>query len=93
MERNGSTVETEHSARTVTDGLGETSDRLAVRIAMAVAEATGRGPLDRPPLQQYVDVDSLERLFDSGGSDLEVSFSYDGVEVTVHSGGTVRIEQ
>ena len=93
MKGNGSTVETEHSTRIVTDGLGETSDRLGVRIATAVAEATGRGPLDRPPLQQYVDVDSLERLFDSGGSDLEVSFSYDGVEVTVHSGGTVRIEQ
>ena len=93
MERNGSTVETEYSVRTVTDGLGEMSDRLGVKIVTAVAEATGRGPLDCPPLQQYVDVDSLERLFDSGGSDLEVSFSYDGVEVTVHSGGTVRIEQ
>ena len=93
MKGNGSTVETEHSTRTVTDGLGETPDSLGVRIATAVAEATGRGPLDRPPLQQYVDVDSLERLFDNGGSDLEVSFSYDGVEVTVHSGGTVRIEQ
>ena len=93
MKGNGSTVETEHSTRTVTDGLGETPDSLGVRIPAAVAEAADCDPLDCPPLQQYVDVDSLERLFESGGPDLEVSFSYDEVQVTVSGGGTVRIEQ
>lgn len=66
---------------------------LAVRIPKAIAVVTGRDPVEGPPLQQFVDVEALERLLTSGASRTRVSFTYDGMEVTVRSDGRIEIAE
>lgn len=66
-------------------------------VVEAVAAEAGLDPveLDRP-LNDVIDPEALDRLVDSyadrpGASPFEVSFSYYGHEVTVSSGGLVRV--
>ena len=73
--------------------VGSEFEPLAARIPTAIAAVTGRDPIEGPPLQQFVDVDALEQLLASGGSRTRVSFTYDGMEVTVSSDGRVEIAE
>jgi hypothetical protein len=71
--------------------------RLATEaVVWAVAEASGTGPLELPPLVSVLDSDSLDTLFDLSiwdpqGSDVTVRFQYYGHSVTVHGHGTVEV--
>lgn len=59
-------------------------DSPTTAVAEAVSEATGREPTALPPLQESVDADSLDRLFEGAtGNWLQVSFTYAGVNVLV----------
>lgn len=71
-------VETEYDhVRPVDDA------RVSETVVRAVAAVSGRSPLDLPPLQEFVDVDALDRLFASS-SDLEsLRFTYAGYEMLV----------
>lgn len=57
-----------------------------------VAEVTGRAPTDLEPLQQSVDTDALNALFDSAeASQLDVTFTYEGLDVHVSDTGFVEV--
>lgn len=60
----------------------------------AVAEATGRSPLDlRPPLSAVVDPDALDAVVSHvPGSDVEVTFEYCGHVVTVRGPEDVEVD-
>lgn len=63
-------------------------------ITSAVADARGVGPCDLPPLNDYVDVDALERLLKTASGDgthVATQFRYDGYDVGVRSDGTVIV--
>lgn len=79
---------TERIATATETGRG---DPLSVTILRAITEATGRDLTEGPPLQTYVDVDALRRLITKDRSDVEVSFQYEDVRVTVHSDGTISV--
>lgn len=71
-------------------------DSLINRIVMTVAETRGVDPLDLPPLYDAIDPDALERLFTSSvspptPSSIQVHFTYEGHEVTVHNDGDVTV--
>ena len=57
-----------------------------------VGSATDRSIETLPFLNDSVDPESLELLFDGGSSDLVVSFRYVGYRVTVHGDGWVVAE-
>jgi hypothetical protein len=67
----------------------------SVSLVHALA-AVGDEPLhELPPLQHLFDVDALDTLLSTAaasGADVSVSFAYEGIEVSVASDGTVRIE-
>jgi hypothetical protein len=67
----------------------------SVSLVHALA-AVGDAPLhELPPLQHLFDVDALDTLLQTAaasGADVSVSFTYEGVELSVESDGTVRIE-
>lgn len=61
-----------------------------------VADAEGVGPLELPPLHDWIDPDALETLVSgrASGDDtaaVEVKFMYCGYAVTVVSDGTVEV--
>lgn len=66
-----------------------------MRVVTAVAEATGRGATDLPPLADAVDPDALEALVagEEGRDrrDVEVRFSYAGRDVRVATDGEVSV--
>lgn len=59
---------------------------------LAVAEATGEAPTDLPPLAEAVDPEALDDLFSSAGPDTRLTFSYDGVRVTLRADDDVTVE-
>lgn len=67
----------------------------AVAIVEAVAATTGREPTNLPPLYEYVDGEALDTLLQSGSGsrpgDIEVTFRYEGVQVSVRSDGSIVI--
>ncbi len=71
----------------------ETQPSLAVIEAITVA--ANRPPLEGPPLYDAIDSEALDDIFD--GSDdrppaqIEVSFTYDGFDVTVSGAGQVTV--
>ena len=61
-------------------------------VADAVAEATGKGQTELDPLQHSVDADALDSLLANSGSPrLELSFTYEGVDVRITGAGVVEI--
>lgn len=66
-------------------------EELATTIVTAVADARGVDPLDLPPLYDEVDLDAIDRLFQSNDRDAELSVSVEvaGCEVTIREGPTV----
>lgn len=69
-----------------------THDDVGAAVAEAVSNVTGRAPTDLEPLQYTVDVDALHALCSTAETDhLELTFSYEGVEVRVTSHGDVEV--
>lgn len=70
--------------------------RPTIDVVEAVAAATGREPMDLPPLQQHVDADALDALLDRDGDGryVRVSFRYNDLRIDADSAGRidVRIE-
>lgn len=63
-------------------------------VVAAVAEATGRDPLDLDPLYDVVDPDALDGLFDSRGTQpnsAEITFSMAGCRVVARGDGEVVV--
>ena len=61
-------------------------DSVSVQILSAVAVKLETDPLDLPPLNDAIDVEALEALFESctnGECALELRFTYAGCAVTV----------
>lgn len=65
------------------------SGRPSTAVIEAVAAVTGREPTDLPSLHRRVDVDALDALVTHGVQGIprqvDVTFEYAGVEVTVNS--------
>lgn len=70
---------------------------VSTRVLEAVAEANGTSPIElSPPLYEVIDPDALNALFRSGRrseSDLEVTFEYQGLEVTVADDGCIGVDK
>lgn len=69
---------------------------LSTAVVFAVSSVNGEDPRCAPALQDVIDPDSLDRLFagtvdthDAGH--LQVSFTYNGYEVTIDGGGWLSI--
>lgn len=71
------------------------SDRPSMGIVDAVATATGIDPIELPPLHDYVATDALDSLLDrpTTGYTARITFTYDGLEVTVDGNGEIEISQ
>lgn len=72
-------------------------EHLSSAVVHAVADAEGADPLDLTPLYDAVDPDALDSLFASltgeGAASIdEVSFEYEGYDVTVTADGSVSLE-
>lgn len=68
----------------------------SVAIVEAIAEATERDPTAMPSLHRSVDSDSLDALLTHGmrqGEHVQVSFTYDGVLVSIGSDGDLSIRE
>lgn len=67
----------------------ESFDEPSTAIVRRIATATDRDPTDMPPLYDYVDVEALDTLITTSttrtDNPVRLSFSYDGIEVTVDS--------
>lgn len=65
------------------------------RVVDAVAAAEDRDPIDLPPLQNIIETDALNALFDAKqgvtAAPLEVCFCYSESIVTVHGDGTTEV--
>ncbi len=61
-------------------------------VLQAVADISNRSVLGLPPLQESIDVDALEELFDSSGTVQSLRFEYAGCEVTVEP-NRVRVSE
>lgn len=64
-------------------------------VVRALAVATGRDPMDCPPLYEYVEPDALNKLFDGCNTETDsetlLQFTYDDWQVFVRGGGTVTV--
>ncbi|MFW6152753.1 MAG: HalOD1 output domain-containing protein [Halobacteriota archaeon] len=72
------------------------SELPSTAVIEAVADETGRDPLDMQPLHHFIETDALDTLLSTaearGHVDMEISFDYAGVSVTVSSGGHISID-
>lgn len=64
---------------------------ICVAIAEAVSAVTNTSPTRLDPLYDVVDTDALERLVETGGTDTEVTFSFEGCQVAVFGDGGVVV--
>lgn len=69
--------------------VGETA---SARVIRTVADTTATDPLELPPLYETIDPDALDALVEDMTSGT-ISFSYIGRDITVHSDGTVTIDE
>lgn len=71
------------------------STRPGVAIVEAVAAATGRDPLELPPLEASIDSDALNAFVLSGTSKsangVRVTFDYADTEVSMDGGGRIVV--
>lgn len=67
---------------------------LSMRLVTEVSRLEGVEPFDLPPLEDYVDTESLDKMFGNADSPFHegsVSFRYAGYEVTVSHDGEFEI--
>ena len=92
-EVDSATSTVDHDGSKDRDGWDQSSPPSAA-IVEAIAEATERDPTALPPLHHSVDSDALDTLLTRGmqrGEHVHLSFTYDGVLVSVGSDGTLSI--
>lgn len=69
--------------------------RPSTAIIEHIADQTDQDPLDMPPLHRSIDADALDELLThasaASSSDVEITFSYDGFDVTVSSDGQIDL--
>lgn len=69
-----------------------TYENPSTAIAEAVAEATDRRQTELAPLQHCVDADALDALLANSESPrLELSFTYEGVDVRITGAGVIEV--
>lgn len=70
-------------------------DPLSLRVVEAVAAFRGVDPLELDPLAESIDADALNGLFSpvSAGNTADISFTYEGVRVTVTSRGDIDLRE
>lgn len=67
-------------------------DHPSTAIASAIAETTGRTQPDLEPLQNSIDADALDALLGDDDVDhVEITFTYDDLEVYVSSSGVLEV--
>lgn len=73
-----------------------TSDDVVEVVVRAVAVIQNVEPTELPPLENAVDPDALSAIFGSDSeastTDVQVTFVYEGLEITVNSDGNVYLE-
>lgn len=67
-------------------------EQLSMAIVTAVADIADVDPTDMEPLYDQIDPESLDRLFDTPVSDVGVSFTFHGHEVTVKQHGYIVVQ-
>lgn len=75
------------------DAVGE-STPLSMEVIDAIAEQEGIDPIDlETPIYEVIDLDAVDALTtgDTSTNDIEVSFTYEGYEVTVDNDRDIRI--
>ncbi|WP_233563554.1 HalOD1 output domain-containing protein [Haloarcula sp. Atlit-7R] len=60
-------------------------------IVGAVAAATNRETTGLPPLQETIEADALNALFDGQSSSVAVSFQYADTDVSVTGDGSIEV--
>ena len=61
-------------------------ESISQTVIMAVAEATDVDPIDLDPrISDVIDPDALDRLFETGQSEMRLKFSMAGRQVIVHA--------
>lgn len=68
----------------------KTDDDVSTAVVKAVAFVTGRDPMDIEPLAHIINPDALDDLI-GNTEDVTVSFSIEGLEVTVNSSGDIVV--
>lgn len=68
-----------------------TIDAVSSGIVGALATHAGTDPLDMDPLYNTIDLEALEALL-ADGSDVRVTFEYEGYTVAVEDDSTVTID-
>lgn len=71
-------------------------EAMSETVVYAVAEHTGTDPRELDPINDVVDPDALNRLFESGQADGDrgperVTFTYGGCTVTISADGRVHV--
>lgn len=74
---------------TVFESTEDTS--VCVAIVEAVSTVIGTEPTRLDPLYDVVDTDALERLVETGGTDTEITFAFEGCRVAVFGDGGVVV--
>lgn len=90
-------VEYHEASETFRTQFDSSTRRASEAVLSAVATATGRDPLDLPPLYSVLDPDALDSLFTRRlhgrhRQDATVRFEYVGCRVSVRAHGTVLVE-
>lgn len=68
------------------------SENPSAVVVELVAEVTGQSPTELDPLQYSVDADALNALFESASTQLlDVTFTYESVDVRVTNTGFVEV--
>ncbi|QRV15040.1 hypothetical protein JMJ58_19360 [Haloterrigena salifodinae] len=67
------------------------SSPITTEVVKEVAEQENVEPVELPPLYNAVDPASLEDLFDSSNSDVQVTFSYLEYQITVSDSGSIEV--
>ena len=94
------TVPYENSKQSVDGSTGKFVRRVdwrnvspSMAVVEAVATATDREQQELDVLYDYIDPDALDRIFeDASGTNVEVTFTFEGTQVAVRSGGAVFVE-
>lgn len=74
----------------VTEFGGE--EQASEAVLRAIAVVSNRPLLELPPLQESIDVDSLNQLFDAPATSVSLQFEYDEYEVRIEP-GRVRVSE
>lgn len=69
--------------------MGQAPEEVTVPIIETASDALETPVEDLPPLSESVQLDSLDSVVADPSQDVTVTFTYAGLRVIVHSGGTV----